>query len=260
MRTVLVRGSGDVGSAVAHMLHSAGFAVAVHDTERPSHPRRTMAFTDALFEGKAVLQGLLGKSAPGLDDLPIMMACRRAVPMTIVDFAVAIAAVRPDVVVDARMQKRSTSPGARGIAPVTIGLGPNFRAGENVDVAIETAWGEHLGAVLHGGATLAMTGEPRALGGHGRERFVYSPHAGTFQTPLAIGQRVQEGEFVGRVNAHDIVAPISGWLRGLSHDGAIVSVGSKVVEIDGTSGDVPRGLGERPRRIAAGVLEALGQG
>lgn len=143
---------------------------------------------------------------------------------------------------------------------MTIGLGPNFRAGENVDVAVETAWGERLGAVIRDGATLPMTGEPRPLAGHGRERFVYSVQAGTFQTHLSIGQRVQEGEFIGQVDAYEIVAPISGWLRGLSHHGAIVRSGSKVVEIDAASDEVPRGLGERPQRIAGGVLEALGQG
>ncbi len=219
-----------------------------------------MAFTDALFEGKAVLEGLLAKSTRGLEELPVMMACHRAVPMTTADFASAIATVRPQVVVDARMQKRSEPGDGRGVAAMLIGLGPNFRAGENVDIAIETAWGEDLGTVVRDGMTLPLAGDARPLAGHGRERFVYSQYAGTFETGLSIGQRVQEGEFIGRVGAHEFVAPIPGWLRGLSHHGALVSIGSKIVEIDAASGEVPRGLGERPRRIAAGVLEALGQG
>ena len=51
MGNVLVRGSGDVASAMAHRLCGAGHAVAMHDRPRP--PRRRMVFTDALFDGIA---------------------------------------------------------------------------------------------------------------------------------------------------------------------------------------------------------------
>jgi xanthine dehydrogenase accessory factor len=43
--------------------------------------------------------------------------------------------------IDARMRKRAVPEKQRGIAPLTIGLGPNFIAGETVDLAIETSWG-----------------------------------------------------------------------------------------------------------------------
>ncbi len=46
--TVLVRGCGDVGSAVAHGLFGAGYRVLIHDDPGPAHTRRGMAFTDAL--------------------------------------------------------------------------------------------------------------------------------------------------------------------------------------------------------------------
>jgi len=55
---VVVRGSGDVGSAVAHRLFGAGFAVILHDGPEPTTSRRTMAFTDAVFDGRAVLVGI----------------------------------------------------------------------------------------------------------------------------------------------------------------------------------------------------------
>jgi len=44
---ILVRGSGDIGSAVAHRLFEAGYAVVIHDTTQPTTTRRKMAFTDA---------------------------------------------------------------------------------------------------------------------------------------------------------------------------------------------------------------------
>jgi xanthine dehydrogenase accessory factor len=55
-----------------------------------------------------------------------------------------------------------------------------------------------------------------------------------------------------------VLAPLSGRVRGLVHDGAQVSKGAKLVEIDprGEAAQV-YGLGERPKRIAAGVLRAV---
>jgi 2-polyprenyl-6-methoxyphenol hydroxylase-like FAD-dependent oxidoreductase len=46
---VLVRGAGDVGSAVATVLFRAGYAVALHDEPAPAAPRRGMAFADAVL-------------------------------------------------------------------------------------------------------------------------------------------------------------------------------------------------------------------
>ena len=45
----LVRGTGDVGSAIAHLLCRNSFEIVLHDVPRPVHARRGMAFTDTLF-------------------------------------------------------------------------------------------------------------------------------------------------------------------------------------------------------------------
>jgi hypothetical protein len=46
--TVVVRGVGDVGSAVAHRLFVEGYAVVIHDGPTPTTTRRGMAFADAV--------------------------------------------------------------------------------------------------------------------------------------------------------------------------------------------------------------------
>lgn len=55
-----------------------------------------------------------------------------------------------------------------------------------------------------------------------------------------------------------LLAPLDGALRGLTHDDVPVAAGTKVIEVDprGRVDDV-RGIGERPRRIAEGVLSAM---
>ena len=47
---------------------------------------------------------------------------------------------------------------------MTIVLVPNFNAVHNVDLPIETSWGDRLGAIIERGPTLPFAGEPRALG------------------------------------------------------------------------------------------------
>lgn len=265
---VLVRGSGDVASALAHRLFRAGYAVVLHDIPQPAASRRGMAFADALFDGEASVEGVTAVRVDGLDTLAVALtAPERPAGIPVVadgpgaDLAAVLQAVLPVVLVDARMRKRAVPERQRGLAPLVVGLGPGFVAGDgpeaNVDVAVETSW-EDLGRVIERGPTLPLAGEPRALGGHTRDRYVYAPVAGTFRTTLTIGAVVEQGQEVARVGDTPLRVPLAGVLRGLTHDGVPVTVGTKVIEVDprGPDGAV-RGIGERPGRIAEGVLRAV---
>jgi xanthine dehydrogenase accessory factor len=112
--------------------------------------------------------------------------------------------------IDARMRKRAVPDGQRGLAPLTVGLAPNFIAGENVDLAIEMSWGDHLGVVIEAGSTLPLAGEPRPIGGIGRARFVYAPDAGHVVTGARIGDRVEQGAVVATIGELPLSAPIGG--------------------------------------------------
>src|SRR5262245_16476136 len=107
VKTVLIRGCGDVGSAAAHRLFAAGYRVVVHDDPRPAHTRRGMAFTDALFDHKAELAGVWAKHQASLEAIARMLDCGKAVAVATEDFDRVVGVVRPGVVVDARMRKRS---------------------------------------------------------------------------------------------------------------------------------------------------------
>ena len=255
---VLIRGSGDVASAVAHRLFSLGHRVLIQEVGQPVYTRRGMAFTDAVFEGKADLQGVLAKRPSTSPDVERMLVCGRAIPVFVGSLDDALGILHPDVLVDARMYKRKLPEAQRGLAPLTIGLGPNFIAGEHADLVIETAWGEQLGQVLHYGPSLPLAGEPRPIAGLTRERFVESPYAGVFSAPVAIGAWVSAGEQVALLNEQPILAPISGYVRGICHAGVHLEKGVRLLEIDPRSeGAHFSGLGERPQRIAAAVVSAL---
>jgi xanthine dehydrogenase accessory factor len=267
---ILVRGSNDIGSAVAHRLFSAGYPVVIHDIPQPAVTRRKMAFTDAIFDGRASLEGV---RAVRIDDLSLLekfLAAFQSIPVVVEDFSSLIKTLQPAILVDARMRKRQQPKDQRGLAPLTIGLGPNFIAGENIDVAIETSWGAALGQVIYQGATLPLRGEPRPLAGHARDRYVYAPAGGVFSTALQVGDTVRAGQVVAWVNETPLHAPLSGRLRGLTHTGVPVKQGTKVIEVDprGESVSIPgdindvsdaeiAGIAKRPRRIAEGVLRAV---
>ncbi len=255
---VLVRGVGDVGSAIAHVLFRAGYAVVMHDIPAPTTTRRGMAFADAVFDGSATLDGVTARLADDPRTLGEILDGKAEVPVVTWDFGRLLALVSPPVLVDARMRKRAVPEVQRGLAPLTIGLGPNFTARETTDLVIETSWGERLGEIVREGEALSLAGEPRAIGGVGRARFVYAPVEGVFHTNLDIASLVQQGERMARIGATSLYAPLQGMIRGVIRDGVSVSEGTKVVEIDPRGPDaMVRGLGKRPRRIAEGVLKVV---
>lgn len=257
-RVVLVRGSGDVGSAVAHRLLSAGLAVVIQDGPAPAAPRRGMAFTDAIFDGTATLCGVVGRRCPTSGLAAALAGAPGEVPVVTDDMATVLAALAPAVLVDARMHKRASPERQRGLAPLTIGLGPNFVAGDTVDLVVETSWGDRLGAVLSEGTPAPLAGEPRTYGGHARDRFIYAPAAGLFRTTARIAQAVHAGEVVATLDGEELRAPLDGILRGLTHDGVRIDASTKCVEVDPRAdpGKVI-GIGERPAAIAEGVLRAI---
>ena len=255
---VVVRGIGDVGSAVAHRLFQAGYRVWISDDPAPAAPRRGMSFTDAAFDGSAVLEGVTATVYDDLVSFAEALKKRRGIPIFLGDLHEALQLLSPQVLVDARMRKRALPEPQMDLAPFTVGLGPNFEAGVTTSVVVETQWGDELGKVLTSGRTKELAGEPRNYGGHARERFIYAPVAGVFLTKRRIADEVKPGEVVACLDGFELKAPLAGILRGLVHDGVTVSQSAKVVEVDPRC-DLSKvlGIGERPGRIAEGVLEAL---
>lgn len=255
---MIVQGVGDIGSAVAVALFREGYQVAIVDGPQPQTTRRKMAFADAVFDGSATLEGITAIRIDDPSPLDRVLAARELIPVVVSDLDDLRVQIRPNVIVDARMRKRVQPESQRGQDPLTIGLGPNFVAGETVDLAIETAWGDDLGTVIRAGATRPLGGEPRAIAGHALDRYVYAPVAGVFNTAAVIGERVLPDQSIARIGDRVLRAPLTGVLRGLTHDGVRVATGAKVIEVDPRlDGAVVCGIGERPARIAVGVLAAV---
>ncbi|RAU23495.1 xanthine dehydrogenase [Paramagnetospirillum kuznetsovii] len=249
---ILIRGTGEIASAVACLLHRAGGLAALQASRPPIAIRRLMAFSDAVFDGTAQLDGL---TARRIDDPAALASVWAAgeIPLLYRDFALAIRECDWDVLVDARMNKQHSPEAQRGLAPLVIGMGPGCAIGRNVDVAVETSWDE-LGRILRHGETLPLRGEPRAVLGHARDRFRYAPQAGLLQASATIGQVVRVGEEIARIGHMPICAVFDGVVRGITRDGVPVESGNKIAEIDPRIGSVTlTGIDHRPRRIAEAV-------
>jgi xanthine dehydrogenase accessory factor len=257
----IVVGCGDVGSAVAHALHSAGCAVVLVDHADPPWTRRGMAYTDAWYVGTADLVQVSACFCASVRSIPFVLDRRDMIAATTWSWQGVAAALHPIAIIDARVVKRQAPASLKtddSASPLTIGLGPGFVAGVHADIAIETGWGDELGAIIESGGTKPFAGEPRRVGGAGRERYVYAANPGRFQSDRRIGDRVSAGEEVATLGGDSIQAPLAGVLRGLPARGARIAAGQKIVEVDPRGeASLCFGLGERPRRIATGVVEAL---
>lgn len=246
-----------MGSAVAHALFRRGARLLIAERERSPHARRGMAFTDALFDGEASLEGVLARRVAGLAEVESCWRQGNCIPVTTQPESQLTAVIAFDALVEATMRREPVRPDLRGLARHVIGLGPGYAPGANCDVAIETQWGEAMGAVLHDRPAAPRAGGPRALDGVTRERFVPAPAAGMWRTRAQLGQRVRPGDIVGELDGQPVAAPIHGHLRGLSRDGVRVQAGARLVEVDPRQSPELSGLGERPLAIARGVVQAL---
>jgi xanthine dehydrogenase accessory factor len=165
--------------------------------------------------------------------------------------------LKPDVLVDAIMAKKNLGTDIHD-APLVIGLGPGFVAGENVHIVVETNRGHGLGKMILSGAAEPDTGIPGEIGGYAAERVLRTMKKGIFHPQKSIGDRVTEGTVAAVADDYPIIAKIGGIIRGLLREGVEVKKGMKVGDID------PRGkkescftVSDKARAIGGGVLEAI---
>jgi len=253
----LILGTSEIASAVAVTLTHGGYAAILSHDPYPPVIRRAMAFHDALFGDCAVVDGIAGIRAETAAELAAVFAAPGRVAVTPLHLTDLLALLSPRVLIDARMQKYRVTPDFRGIATITVGLGPQFAVGVNCDIAVETRPAK-TGAIVQYGETDPPDRVARSLGGVGAERFVYSDRDGRWHTPLEIGVRVFKGVTLGHHDGHAVTAPIDGVLRGLVRDSTPVPSGVKLLEIDARGAQAQwTGCDERGRAIADATLRAI---
>jgi len=255
-KQIVIRGAGDLATGVATRLWRSGFPVVMTEVAQPLTVRRTVSFSNAVYEGETIVEGITARrvqdkaeTLKALDD--------RVIPVRVDPEASIVREMAPFAVIDAIMAKKNI--GTRmGDAPFVVGVGPGFAAGTDVHAVVETKRGHTLGRVIWEGSAIPNTGSPGEVLGFGSERVIRAPGRGIFKGVLSIGDHVEKGDIVAYVGDTPVPAPISGMLRGLLHDGIPVEEGLKSGDVD------PRNVREscwlvsyKALAIGGGVLEAV---
>lgn len=261
---ILVRGAGDLATGVIVRLARCGFRVCALECANPSAIRRKAAFCEAVWQGQTQVEGLVCRKIDHPEQAE-SVARQGQIPLLVDEACAAVSVLRPAAVVDAIIAKRNLGTN-RSLAPITIGLGPGFTAGADVDAVVETMRGHHLGRVILSGSAIPNTGIPGNIGGYTAQRVIHSPASGPMifvpdaqGRPIDIGTLVTQGQVIARVGEEPVYATLTGVLRGLIREGYPVTKGLKIADID------PRPeqaafcdtVSDKARSIGGGVVEAL---
>ena len=255
--TVIVRGAGDLATGTIHCLSSCGFKVAALEVSRPTTIRRTVAFSEAMYQNEVCVEGVIAKKAVSPE---VIEQCWNSgiVPVLEDSRGHWIDRLKPHIVIDAIIAKKNLGTN-KSMAPLVIGLGPGFTAGEDVHVVIETQRGHRLGRIITEGCAMPNTGIPGSIAGVGKERVIHSPDAGIMHNIRRIADIVHKDEMIACVGDTPVYASISGILRGLLKDGLYVSKGFKIADIDPRISEKENcfTISDKARTIAGGVLQAI---
>ena len=258
---IIVRGGGDLATGTVYKLKRCGCPVLILETANPAAIRRTVSFSEAVFHGHQTVEGVTCYLAENLEQAKRFLN-EGKLTMLVDPLGESIAALHPMAVVDAILAKKNLGTN-RDMAPITVGLGPGFTAGCDVDAVIETKRGHTLGMVLRSGSAAPNTGIPGIIGGFGRERVIYCPAAGTLRNVKRITDTVSKGETIAVVETDTGIVPVKatldGIVRGLIRDGYPVSRGFKIADIDPRIEELQNcfTISDKARCIAGGVLEAI---
>jgi len=253
---VFIKGGGDLASGVTYRLVKAGFPVLISELPQPLAIRRTVSFASAVYEDMITVEGLTARRTNHLRECQTLWAAGEIPVVVDVQGDVAVA-LKPPVIVDARMAKRNLGTTIQD-ATLVLGLGPGFEAGKDCHAVIETNRGHDLGRVIWQGTAEPNTGRPGSIQGYTSDRVLRAPEDGYVRPHVQIGDMVTQGAVIAEINGTQLIAPFDGVLRGLIHPSVRVTAGMKIGDVD------PRAkpeycfkISEKSLAIGGGVVEAV---
>lgn len=257
---IIVRGGGDMATAVVHRLWRAGFCVLVLECAQPSAIRRQVAVSEAVYEGRAEVEGMTAVRIERASEMKDAWE-HGYVPVLVDPCGECIASLSPEIVIDAMIAKKNLGTHIN-MAPMTIALGPGFFAGKDVRAVVETMRGHNLGRVIMHGSAAPNTGVPGNIGGYAVERVIHAPADGKLMGVRKIGDYVEQGETIAVILGETeclVSASITGIIRGLIRDGFAVTKGFKIADIDPRREEYENcfTISDKARCISGAVLELV---
>lgn len=253
---ILIRGAGEVASAIAHKLAASNFKVCLTDVAKPLAVSRGVCFCEVMYEGEKTIEGVTAKLISSPDE--IEKTWQEDKIAVLIDPQASIKEdLEPDIIIDAIMAKKNLGTKITD-APLVIGLGSGFNAGRDAHMIVETNNSENLGKVIYEGEAEPDNGIPMEIDGLTEERVLRNPESGLFKQVKAMGDMAKAGDIIGMVSGSPVKAEIDGVVRALIRDNTEVAAMIKLGEIDPRSEEwMCYAIRPRMRTIAGGVLEAM---
>lgn len=252
---ILILGAGDLATGVASRLFNSGMQIVMTELNKPTVVRRKVAFAEAINEGIIEVEDITAVKAKSKNVFKIL--AEKKIPIVVEDEKIIVKLFNPDILIDARMLKKDH---IRNIDSdlFSIGLGPGFTVNKNCDVVIETNRGHFLGSIIWQGSAEPNTSVPGKIKGKESERIMRAPKSGEFNIIKDIGELVNFGEVIAVIDDTEIIAPISGVIRGLLSSGVITVENMKIGDVD-PRGDISYcySISDKARAIGGSVLEAI---
>ena len=268
---IICRGGGDLATGIVHRLFRAGFPVLVLETDSPAAIRRQVSFSEAVYDGTATVEGVTAERIASANRASVDHVLEEGrVPLLVDPEGSSIPLLKPDIVVDAIIAKKNLGT-VKEMAPLVIGVGPGFTAGEDVDLVVESMRGHNLARIFTTGSALPNTGIPGNIGGFTKERVLHAEAAGYMKNIRQIGDIVEKGEEIARIYEKmtedgtfsgsyvSVEASISGIIRGLIREGYHFQKGFKIADIDPRESELANcfTISDKARSIGGSVLEAV---
>ncbi|AYA99022.1 selenium-dependent molybdenum cofactor biosynthesis protein YqeB [Lachnoanaerobaculum umeaense] len=255
-KKIWIRGAGDLATGIALRFFRSGFDVIMSDIAVPTTVRRTVAFSPAIYEGEAIVEGISGKFCDNISEIDSIIESG-AIPIIVDPSGDIMREYKPEVIVDAIIAKTNIGTGIDD-AKIVIGVGPGFEAGVDCHAVVETKRGHNLGRVIWSGSAYPNTGVPGNIGGYTVERIIRATADGIFKANVSIGDSVKAGDLVAYCDKTPVYAGIDGIVRGLLQDGVKVKTGMKSGDVDPRAQkDYCFSVSDKARAIGGGVLEAV---
>lgn len=259
---IIIRGGGDLASGIALRLHRVGFQITILELEKPLAVRRTVSFSEAVYEGEQTIEGVTARIVSA-DQFQVTLEARE-IPVLIDPNANILrnqflTSPHSTIVVDARLIKQAPDILAVEV-PLHIGLGPGFSAGENCHAVIETRRSHTLGRVFWQGQTQPDSGLPEG----DPRRVLRAPITGTLTSQVKIGDHLEEGQLIAEIQPQsvdqksEVKSPFAGILRGLIRPGIEVTEGMKIGDVDARNdASVCNLVSDKALSVGGAVLEAI---
>ena len=253
---ILIKGAGDLATGVAHRLKKCGFNIVMTEVAEPTMVRRTVAFSQAVYDKEIEVEGIKSVLASEKQDIYKIIEDGN-IAILVDEEANIVDEIKPDIIIDAIIAKENLGTNIND-AQIVIALGPGFTAGVDCHCVVETKRGHYLGKTIYNGSAIPDTGVPGAIGGYTKERIIRATEDGKISPVASIGDYVENGYIVAYVNETPIFAEITGMVRGMLQKDVKVFKGMKIGDIDPRcEKDHCFTISDKARSIAGGVLEAI---